>query len=1670
MQPSQTFKPPVSVSVLALQNLSTVPFIRLALHPNPQTDLASPVARRAKWLEHGVGPQTAFPAVALALLAEQLPAALATLVRPPLPKPPPKPSRSPPTTSSLWVFGATSTLDTAKSLLSNVFLVEEQGVWTAASSPLHTHAFTTAIHRAVVLALQSQGALRVANQVVHSSVGLSYSFSVSLSAPPESRIIIRVAVKNSKARKIDDHDLLRDPKSPLNVVTAPLGTPAVLSPRAPAGDALTESVLNRWREAGMFPCAPSSSPDLDTSVVFVKFENGLEVPFPRAAVLTNEPLSPPEPLRPIDISRATLQVKKSAKASSLWKSRKRPRSPSPCNPPADNTAVVSSVPSKPPPSCEEPSEPFIDDAPTAQSINDAIRSFRKSGDEPVIPVSQHPLIDSVFSPVLGSSDPVKSDLQSSLEDDPNSAQGGNGRKQSAVENIGSNMYQEQKNEPVANSEQNVKNEPTAFAMIPNSELDSFPLDSDVSNAQDFLHSGAGMGVTDFSTLDEVDEFFPDGMDERLQEEQSNSVAQGGSAPPLPESTQGMADCNTNVGDAMHQFGKVVGQTAKMEVDSVPAEPSATRSDINDGTSVPDDRLNSMSPTDLVRAALRGFRSPMVQDKQPNPALKERLNAFFEDDYTDRRRARLSTSQRIVKARKLSKLYNPRSRFRLLKTSEEDGSKGFLRNDQALSYEGGDMGNRKTLYIPRKKLKAFSRLRQRGVVKDLSLLRTESRWELSESDDEPDPKTEDTSKASFSPAALLSLNELNRSSEKEDHLGTMGERNSETDALKLADSVAIDCASACYVLSADRSPQSGLSSAVGENTLSLSTLHGAREEDQKLASAAQVSQNSTKRFLPHPSVKTHMPPIAGSPCGRSSAKRDVEVCNLMSLLEMQLFSMNELSLFRTNTDSTECMERVSTAMETDTVSSAKMRRVLLGLPRALETSQMIKTCLESLGCSSKLSENAAQEICLPDADAKIQNPEQSVPSVQGPLSINEYMGRSAAVFPLNPPKVCIGYDKEWIETSGGGIPTWEKAGLEPYSERKNVEYVAIAPEDIQEDVNVFLRDVSSAYEECSFGTHALFPFERVAFISNSVVESTSSENANGIGLSEAERAMTEQYQLYVKALGTKLTSLTRDNRRNPISVPTNIVAYIISPFEKKRTAANVALMRAVSPLVNAIPDAIPSGTSATPPIPNLPAAPWRASSSKGIVSLTIRILPREVVDRNLTGHVESDRMSDRSLRPQLMKAVSFAVFNSIRTKRVRIPSIDNEVASVLSRASLMPDDLMSPMTPDIVAESPGGTSITPVSPLGASNEDAVPHSTQVAAQNLHVGHVDQSCALSPSFLYEPAIVLAGVGKHMGQTNSRADIVLHLAYTFCDATSRFVFAWTDQRGELLDIATVPVVKAAMTSSRRKAFWGMWARGQRWRISYVDEVHVTVSRLGQVSSGELDDWDWVIGKVMSSKSSLSEKNSDEDNISVVRRFPPLQQQKPDEVNDVYTEFSTPATPGVPQPTSSGVASKGAPLVDVKMPPVCSVTVVSCSNLETHLFLEEAVDLNADRRDFAIVGRERLSRGKNVQATAVLVRYGSDGMRALEVNVLRHYGSAGRSEEMADERSPWDSLDVQTIAQTIVSNFHELRYTTSPPCWPAQKWLSMYPVHMDAIRGYEANLRLLHRHGFGAQVASLR
>lgn len=736
----------------------------------------------------------------------------------------------------------------------------------------------------------------------------------------------------------------------------------------------------------------------------------------------------------------------------------------------------------------------------------------------------------------------------------------------------------------------------------------------------------------------------------------------------------------------------------------------------------------------------------------------------------------------------------------------------------------------------------------------------------------------------------------------------------------------------------------------------------------------------------------------------------------------------------------------------------------------------------------------------------------IPCIQGPLSINAFFGQPASVFPLPAPRVCIGYDKDWMETASDALPLWEKLGLEPQSDAKNIEYVAIAPKEIEEDVRLFLKDLSCTYEECSFGRHSEIP-DPITFIANSMASSSNSNNYNntimnvqqssllaknrnsGSVMQESEKAMAEQYHLATTALYNKLSAIVKDKRKHPSGSPINIVAYVVSPFERSRSAANVALLHAVAPLVGTVQGTVPSLSGGhSNLVLNLPSAPWRESpSAKSTVSITVRMIPREVVDRQLTGPVNIDQLLDRPLRPQLMKAIGFAVFSSIRYKRVRTPAIDVEMGNALARGSAISEDHMSPMTPEVMGDGSCGPCGTPVSPVGVATTDessigsygvpVLPANNGIsggasAAAAAAAAAVDQSLALSTSYLHEGAVTLAGVGRHIGQTGDKANMVIHLGYSYCEAMSRFVFAWTDQRGEILDSSSVPISKAALSGSRRKAFWAMWARGQRWRLPYVEDVHATICKLGVMGRDELADWDWVMHKVVCSSYGGSErKNADGTERRVARRFPPIQGSKGDDV-DLYSDMPTPATPGIGHTTSmssggrssgSGGGSGGSGVsMDVKLPGITSVSLLNMYDGDTDLLMEKPVDHDAlDRRDFGMVSDTSLNRANHTStggnalpsaaATAslkaqmymMIARFVEDGsIKAMEIGVLRHYGCVGEGADMSDERCGWDSSEIRTIANTIGSNFHELRYVASAPCWPATRWLPMLPVHLETVR----------------------
>lgn len=1551
--------------------------------------------------------------------------------------------------------------------------------------------------------MQSERALRVGDDVIHPQASLAFTFHVSLGHGPNPHILIRVSARHLNARHVDDDDsaaALIPNNVPLKVFTAPLGLRGVLSSRPCAGDALSSSVLKRWREAGLL-----RDHLMDSTVVFLKLEDGVEVPFPRACVLTTQTKTSPiitEPHSDTSPLLGSPSLKSWKSNVALWRSRKRPRSPVSIS---DDDARLPSLPPKQEPAIKPPLPPvptieekLLDDAPTAQTLNAALLNLQATQFNEPTPNLHHPLMEPIPLPTFQNApDPPVIDIVKELKSEHPTDSNVTEKSQCVAElpaPVDEPALKPLSSPRVGQSSFNLldgtpRQDHSSQLQPASNGLEAFLLggtdnESDPVNA--FDASGA-MDMTDFSAFDDdVSAFFRDSMDERLPGDDNALLHSVDSAPPSasdqPDSLVA-ADSSANDLLAGAQNSARSASDSQMDVDSaVNSNPDDKMKPGDPQVSLEPAKIEHGSSSRIIDYALSALRRPLPTSRPEPDAIKSHLSSKYEEDHLRRQTTYLKASQSICKRKCRAKLDSRNVLVAKSLASSSLGSqraRGFLRELHPSLSSVSSASDRafsdklKSMYIPQRFIRNYNVLKKRGLSISAHSLQGgyESDSDSSDSDEEDSPPQysslapkQELKPVSFSPPLNIP--------DAKTKVSTRGDVNPrhglcmDYDPAKIVDSVAVDCASICMVLAAERASHAPNSSSITETSSAISgtdlsgSPSGMRELEPK-STISLTSQNGT-RLLPNIMAKSQTASLVGGPPARIS-KKERDFLSMLVLLEMQMFGRKELELF--NSDEPSGMEdagqgraeeeHVTLTDSTEKVSSATMRRLLLGLSRSLEMSDTFKTWSESF------------------QDAEKNKP---VPSVHGPLSVNSFLGGSASVFPLLPARVCVGYNSDWAETNSGVLPLWEKTGLEPYSEPKNVEYLALGPKELEEDVKAFLRDVSVAYEECLFGQHQAMPSDPLTLISSSVPMSGQGPSEGNMcrkSLSDCEKAMAEQYHLATTSIYTKLQAIVKDQRKNPPGSPTNIVVYVISPFGKNMNAANVALLQAVAPLVGTVPGTVPSIISYSGMSANLPSAPWRMSpASKSVISITVRIVPREVVDRRLVGQAEIKHLLDRPLRPQLMKAVCFAVYSSLRCKRIRPSSIDSEVGGILARGT-MTDDLMSPMTPEVIGDAVGGPYGTPISPMGMAGEEGVGYNINMPNVNFG-GNLDQSCALSPSYLHEAAIVLSGPGEHTGEMSNGPQMVLHLAYAFCEAASRLVFTWTDRRGELLDTASVPVTRSGLSASRRKAFWGMWARGQRWRLSFVSNVHVTVSKLGVMNSDELEDWEWVLNRVVccNGNGNGERQAGGGRERRVVRRFPAAQGGRSgEELGDTYVDVPTPATPGTAQPHCANNGNgngRNQVCLDVKLPGVSSVSVLSVHDVNTELFLEKAVDSDkVDRRDFAIVSDVSLCKGIKAQANVILARFVENGIGATEVSLMRHYGVCGDAgESMDDERPEWDGPDAKTIVTAIGSNFHDLRYVATPPSYPHTRWLSMHPVHVEAVRLMQSNVNNVHVFGNGVNL----
>lgn len=1653
----------VRVNALALRNLSSLPFKQLRASGGAVPPV---LAARARWLEHGLGAAQALATAATAALSQSVPSALVAPVR----RHPS--SRKDASTPAIWIFGTHSVIAQACELLGAAFAETQHGVWSPKSPKQITDALFDAVSSAIVAALEADGAIRVGPDIVHHMSQLSYRFKLVLSSGLTPTVVLRVEVFQTDLRFVDDDDtaavLSKDKETnntPIQVVTSPLALRGTLSKRRLAGDSLSASVLDRWREAGLLPARPLK----DSGVIFLDLGSGLQIPFPRACVLTSAKKQKSKAGRndkSSDRSRGRSSSSPRTREA-LFRSRKRPRSPSVVVDEREEQRLASSSgPVAKPVKSESKLKTQTPNAVleaaakvpalTAAAFNAALIEAGRNGFKDPTPVFQHPLARTPAPPppLESLSKVVNSEQKDSIEEAiPQNLDVGAANQTQTRIGIG----------PLPSPvDLSARGFVSSRSMNQSSDLDMFGLSAGFG--------GVNMDMGDVGSLDDdvtqffgVDSGFLGGFDSISPAVEVSSNRNNGIS--LADSVSGQA--KTKSSTPRHVAGASAGKSSAENL-TAPSRRSlgVHEKAIDKSNEKKKSNLSPRTAAEVVHKVLTSFAA--VSSPTSRPSEEERnkaLQSFFEEDLTKRKTDSLTLGLKPSERFSRSMVCSVDAPF--MPSYTRYGSvQGIM---DIMSGKKTKHCSRKPLreiYVPSRRLELYSSMaRKTSNVAEISRVVSSLTGNLEvSSDEESDSETQNDNVISSLSDRAENISEL----EVKDGFDSLGA----FDATKVAQTVAVDCASACLVLIEDYQRSSTIptlsssrpASFSGPTTSTHSTSApasnsshvggGLEAKSPALTSVSNLGPLGPSPKIPNPPsnfARSYHTSSAHSTSQRVSQKRDRDANALLALLQMQCITIEGLQLFdsldveETSNNSADNADSKTLKSSSNSgqlsfktfdmkpASTASLRRVLHGFPRTIECSKALRRYAlspDSPNCSGNLK-------------------------VDGPLCLTDVYGDGTDVITLSTPQVCVGFNNDWVETSGNILPLWEKSGLEPYSEQKHVQYTILAPKSFEEDAKVFFRDVSAAYEECSFGRHtpiASDPFTPIA--------STSSKSKNipkSSDLTSEESALVYHFSIAVAGWCNKLTSLSQEMKKsNSDNLSNNVVVYVVSPFRRGANSANAALLRAVAPLLSCIPGIAGSFTSLSAMPVSLPSTPWRSPNSSNTgLSLHVRVVPHEAIARRLSYWMKSDLQSGIPLRPQLVKAVAFSVYSSLRWKRLRSHSFgtDKEAAGIVLGSALSPDDQMSPMTPDFVTD-PNSLSIAPHSPLAvtlaATGVDEAVHSSLLTPMQGGLA-IDQSSALSPSFLHEPAVVLAGVGSQMSDPSGSNAMVLHLAYAYCKRACRYVFTWTDNRGEMLDMASVPVLENGANGTRRRAFWHMWHRGQRWRLPYVDSVHITISKLEDMNDGEVDDWEQVFAKIL--YGSVSSKSESNDRTRIVRRFPSIRTLKTLD-SDVYIDHPTPATPSASQahPSSSGTPvgpARSEPALDIQANCVRSLTLLTVRDQARERLLVDVLEQN-DMKELLVVPESSICDDRSSRAKALLVGMEENGVAVTEVDMLVHYGDSNRASIEKNSASIWDAEKSSDIVKTVAENFHNLRYVGTPPCWPQTRWRNKLPLHMELVRNY--------------------
>lgn len=594
----------------------------------------------------------------------------------------------------------------------------------------------------------------------------------------------------------------------------------------------------------------------------------------------------------------------------------------------------------------------------------------------------------------------------------------------------------------------------------------------------------------------------------------------------------------------------------------------------------------------------------------------------------------------------------------------------------------------------------------------------------------------------------------------------------------AASVAVDCASASYILVVQNGSPNGLSSRIGTVTSSNASI------SSSLSIGGSEQQKGRQNSIPLHGV-LQMMTIANM----GDTHSDPFTSGNYQDYAGRLFSPASCSM---------------------------MRQALCSLPRLLDEGGMYRDKL-SLGGMRPVSLEAV------------------------------YGSRSLSVLPGT--RICVGSNGDWMETSPRALPTWEKSSLEPYSEAKDLQYLALVPHSCGADAMTFFKDLSVAYLDMAFGQH--IPLTNDAI---SVIESTGAMEADpglssDVELSDPDHRMIYQYKLSAKALINRLCAILRSGKSTktaqggssadpPGTQPIHAVIYIVSPFAASATKCKAALLRELSPQIlspSLMQSVAPAGILNKAPYRDLPTSTLPASS---LSSITVRFLPKEIC--SISPLANGLGGFSAPLRPQLLKSAAMGTYNSVRTQRLR-PA---EPLPRMSHTGIIPSEILSPLTPDMAEGSVYHTQLQLQqlkSSASSPCKDNFPSLAESMIQELTCG-----------WKYSPAFVLAD--RTTSNERTQMPVKLHLGYSWSNRSNRWVYTWCDDRGEMLDVSSI--CGTACRAGRRTAFSQIWDKARRWVSDSIEIESVTVAKLLHAAEDsndrgfceeELEDWHVVLQRTI-------------------------------------------------------------------------------------------------------------------------------------------------------------------------------------------------------------------------------